>query len=143
MVFALALADDCDTIALGGWKLSIVIVGFFLDGIGRLGRFFGRSDWCALADDGLRLWYHGSIHLLDFLDGHASESYLQELAQLILDVGAVCLWLASGTGMVEAVSVETEENVCATLDVGIALMLGVEPCLYLFGELMIHIYMRK
>lgn len=43
MVFALALADDCDTIALGGWKPSIVIVGFFLDGIGRLGRFFGRS----------------------------------------------------------------------------------------------------
>ena len=87
----------------------------------------------------MSLWYDDGIHLLDLFDGHAIETNLQELIQLILNVGTISLWLSGGTSMVEAIAVETEEHACALDDVSVALVLGIEPRLYLFGELMIHI----
>lgn len=50
--------------------------------------------------------------MLDLIDGHFVETNFEELAQFILDVGTVCLWLSGGTGMIEAVSVETKKHVC-------------------------------
>ena len=153
MVAALALADDDDPVTLGGRKLGIIGRAFTLDGIGifcvfitifvgfigLFGRFLGGCDWCALIDDSPSLWYDEGIHLSDLLDGHAIETNLQELVELVFDVGAINLWLSGGTEMVEAIAVETEEHVCALDDILVAVVLGIEPRLYQFGELMIHI----